>query len=188
MAEWAWTQSVGEQIAPPQAAGPESPTETMGRNEQLDWDLQRQRALAELARERRILERRGQILDSRRVALEQLRAELTRRHRESLELRLTMEEMWAKLSQELPAAELAQSLHHTRNQVADHYRLARAELAEREQRLEALRSQIAAQHERLAQERQQVIDWADRRRQEQDARATKSAGGDARLPERIHSV
>jgi hypothetical protein len=139
--------------------------------ERRQWEQQRQRDTTELSRQRRMLDRRGQILDSRRTALEQLRADLTRRHRETLELRLATEELWAQMSQELPAEELAQSLHRLRNQVADHYRLARAELAQRQQALERLRSQVAAQHERLSSEREQVIQWAERRQQELDARS-----------------
>jgi hypothetical protein len=139
--------------------------------EQRHWELQRQSETAELARERRMLERRGQLLDSRRTALEQLRAELMRRQRETLEVRLATEELWAQMSHEVSAADLAQSLHRLRNQVADHYRLASAELAERQQTLERLRLQIAGQQERLSSERQQVIEWAARRQQELDARS-----------------
>lgn len=149
------------------------------RDEQHQWELQRQLKAAELTRERRMLDRRGQILDSRRTALEQLRADLTRRHRETLELRLATEELWAQMSQELPAADLAQSLHRLRSQVADHYRLASAEVAERQQALEHLRVQVAGQQERLSNERQQVIEWAARRQQTLDAQAVEVAARSA---------
>jgi septal ring factor EnvC (AmiA/AmiB activator) len=94
-------------------------------------------------------------------------------HRETLEIRLATEELWAQLSGAAPPAALTRSLGRIRTQLADQYRLANAELLEQKKELAAIRDQLAAQYEKLVGQKQQFERWADGRREETEQQASR---------------
>ena len=102
--------------------------------------VERKRMAAELAENRRAVERRAEFVDERWATLKQFRAELEQVHRETLETRLATEELWAKLSTAAPPPVLVQSLGRIRAQLADQYAQANAELAQQRRELESLRA------------------------------------------------
>ena len=118
------------------------------------------RAMADLEQKRQAVQRRAEHVDQCRAALEQLRAELGHMHRETLEVRLVTEELWARLSGAAPPAVLIRSIGRIRTQLAEQYRQANAELAERKKELEAIRNQLGAQHEKLAEHKLRFEQWA----------------------------
>jgi hypothetical protein len=135
-------------------------------------DEQRQ-AVAELDARRESLEKRAEHVENCRTALVQLRSELQGLHRETLEIRLATEELWAQLSGAAPPAALTRSLGRIRTQLADQYRLANAELLEQKKELAAIRDQLAAQYEKLVGQKQQFERWADGRREETEQQASR---------------
>lgn len=136
--------------------------------EQAAAELRREKA--ELERQRQTLQRRSEHVERCRAALEQLRDELGRMHRETLEIRLATEELWTQLSGAAPPAALVRSLSAIRSRLADQYRQANAELAEKKKELEAARAEIAREHAALKEYKKQYEQWftatdEDRRRQ-----------------------
>ena len=57
--------------------------------------------------------------------------------------------------------------------VAEHYRMANAEIDERRDELERLRSQLAEEHRNLVLKKQELDEWAGRYRQEVDEQAQR---------------
>ena len=135
---------------------------------------EQRRAIAELEKKRecdRKARRSASINAGRRST--QLRDELQQVHRETLEVRLATEELWAQLSGAAPPAALTRSLGRIRTQLADQYRLANAELLERKKELESIRDQLAGQYEKLVEQRRQFEHWAAGRRQEAEQQAAR---------------
>ena len=122
--------------------------------------------LAELDKQRQSLQRRGEHVDRCRASLEQLRAEVGRMHRETLEIRLATEELWIQLSGSAPPAVLPRSLGQIRAKLAEHYRQANAELAEQKEELRTIRVQLAEQHEILIRQKEELEHWSARRQEE----------------------
>jgi hypothetical protein len=161
------------------------------REAQAEARAQRQRlaaehrqALADLDEKRRVVERRADHVDQCRLALEKLRGELGSMHRETLEIRLATEELWVQLSGAAPPAALTRSLGRIRTKLADHYRLANAELKEQKQELENLRNQLAEQHEKLLRQKEQFDGWIARRREETDKQAARLVAREAEFDRR----
>ena len=100
-------------------------------------------AIADIEEKRRVVQQRGEHADQRLAALQQLRGELERIHRETLEVRLATEELWAQLSGVAPPAVLTQSLGRIRAKLAQQYAQANTEAAEQKRALEALRGRRA---------------------------------------------
>lgn len=130
-------------------------------------------ALAELEGKRQSLERRSEHVDECQAALEQLRSELGVMHRETLEIRLATEELWVQLSGSDPPAAMTRSLEKVRAKLADHYRTANAELAERGKELRTLRNQLADEHQKLLGKKEEFEQWAARRQQEIEQQAQR---------------
>lgn len=122
----------------------------------------------QLVAKRRYLVRLEEELESRREALEQLREDLSRAHRESLEMRLAAEELWAQLSGAAPPALLTQAMGEVRRKLADHYRLAEAELEERRKELSTLEQRLADQADRVKRRQQELYGWVAKRQEELD--------------------
>ena len=131
------------------------------------------RLAAEMETKRRAVQQRSEQADQTHVALEQLRAELGRMHRETLEIRLATEELWAELSGSAPPAALTRSLGQIRSRLADHYRMANLELHQKKEELERLRSQLSEQYEKLVRQKHSFDTWAADCREEVEEQATR---------------
>jgi chromosome segregation ATPase len=107
------------------------------------------RATADIDAKRRAVARRAEHLDQCRAELRRLRDELNQMHRDMLETRLATEELWTQLSGLAPASTLNRSLERTRAKLANQYRDANADLAERRNELEAIRVELARRYETL---------------------------------------
>ncbi len=132
-----------------------------------------ERMAAGLAQEREAVQRQADHADRCRASLEQLRGDLERIHRETLEIRLATEELWVELAGAAPPAALVQSLGRIRAKLADQYRQAGIELAEQQKELETIRGQLGEQHEKLVEHKRQVEQWAADRREECDRQASR---------------
>lgn len=143
------------------------------RTERRRMTRQHRHALTEIEDKRKALARRSEQVDQSSVALEQLRAELGRMHRETLEIRLATEELWVELSGAAPPASLTRSLGQARTRLAEHYRMANAELADAKKELETLRKQLISQHEKLVLKKGEFEQWADGRQDEINRQAER---------------
>ena len=116
--------------------------------------------MADVEEKRQAVQRQAEHIDQCRAGLRQLRPELGRMHRETLELRLATEETWAQLAGAAPPAALTRSLGRIRAKLAEQHRQADAETAEQKKELESLREQLVAEHEKLAAHKRQFEQWA----------------------------
>ncbi len=147
-------------------------------------EAERRQALADVEEQRRAVGRRAEHVDRSRATLEQLRGELDRLHRETLEIRLATEELWVQLSGAAPPAALVQSLGRIRGKLAEHYRLANAELHAQKEELERTRGQLAEQHDKLAQERRRFEQWAATQQKETQQQASRLIARERQLDRR----
>lgn len=129
-------------------------------------DAERKLLAAELAEERRAVERRSESLDERFATMRQFRDELERVHRDTLEKRLAIEELWARLSTVAPTAELVKSLSQIREELAVQYREANAGLAAERRELESLRKELLEQHAAIVEHKRQFDAWLSAGRDE----------------------
>ena len=134
---------------------------------------ERSRGESEIEEKRRAIQRRGEQLDQSHAVLAQLRDELGRMHRETLEIRLATEELWVQLSGDAPPAALVHSLGRIRSKLADQYRMASTEQQQRRQELEGLRGQLVEQHQVLVRQKVQFDKWAADCREEADQQASR---------------
>lgn len=132
-----------------------------------------QRAKKDIERKRRAVERRAEHVDKCQASLRQLRDELGRMHRETLEIRLATEELWVQLAGAAPPAALTRSLGRIRTKLAEQYAHANAELSERKKELETIRSRLEEQYNQLVEQRRRFERWATGRRQECESQASR---------------
>jgi hypothetical protein len=131
------------------------------------------RLATEIEKQRLEVHQRSEQADQVHAALEQLRAELARMHRETLEIRLATEELWAELSGSAPPAALTRSLGQIRSRLAEHYRMANLELHQKKEEFEQLRNQLSEQYERLVRQKRNFDAWAAECRVEVEEQATR---------------
>ncbi|HEY2826731.1 MAG TPA: hypothetical protein VGJ04_03955, partial [Pirellulales bacterium] len=117
---------------------------------------QQRRAEIELQEQRDAQIQRSDQLERRGAALDQLRDDLLRIQRETLELRLATEELFAQMSASVPSATITQSLARLRTQLSESFRLQAAEAAQQHTEAESLAAKVAQQYQLLATQKQ---DW-----------------------------
>ena len=98
-------------------------------------------------------------LQRRSAALDQSRAETLRMQRETLEMRLATEELWAQMSGMAPPATITQTLASLRAKLAEQQRMELADVAMQRRQVEELAARIAKQHESLVLQRRQLEVW-----------------------------
>lgn len=142
---------------------------------------ERQQFARDVEKKKQALAHRRSDLDARRTAIQQLRDEVAHTQRETLELRLATEELWARLCGSMAPAALTQSLGQLRLKMAEQNRLAQADLAEQRQQLQALAKQLSEQHKKLAGRRKELQQWATGRTAEIEEQAATLAAREQEL-------
>lgn len=142
---------------------------------------ERRRAMADLDRQRQAVARRAEHVDKSKASLLQLREELGRMHRETLEIRLATEELWVQLSGAAPPAALTRSLGQIRTRLAEQYAQANAELAEQKKELEVVRGRLEGQLDKLLDRKRQFDKWVADRQRECDGQASRLIAREERL-------
>ncbi len=94
-------------------------------------------------------------------------------HGETLEIRLATEELWAELSGSAPPAELTRSLGRIRARLADHYRMANADVEQKKKEIEQLRDHLSEQYEKLVRQKRSFDEWAAACRDEAEQQAAR---------------
>ena len=147
--------------------------ETEARKVRLQVAQQQRQHEAEWQERQAALNRRSQQLESRQAAIEQTRGELSATHRQALELRLATEELWAKLSDVMPAPALTAELGRIRRDLAESYSLERTATVRENQQLAVTHERLAEQYVKLNAEKKELHDWITRRQQEIEYQAAR---------------
>jgi hypothetical protein len=142
------------------------------------------RADLELEKKLHALKARAEHLERRSAAVDQLRAEVMRTQRESLELRLATDELWAQMMGVAPPAALSHSLAQIRGKLAEQYRLERAEIAGQKQDLEMLSTRLEAERDRVQHQKQELEQWAANRQADVEGQAARLAARERQLDRR----
>jgi len=130
------------------------------------WTAQRNEVEAQLKRRREALDRRA-------GSLQALHDAVVQRQRDSLEMRLSVEQIWSQLAGKAPPAELTQRLGQIRTRLAQHRR---DELAESDRRKAELLETAADLGRRQAQLREQsneLRQWVAQRHEHLEEQAAR---------------
>lgn len=127
------------------------------------WDQERQMQLAEVRRQQEAMNVRNENLESRRVRLDKLRAELEETHRATLEMRLAVEESWAQLTQAGSQDEARQRVEQSRQALAGYYAQMHESLAEQRREQVDAQTKFERQRAEFAEERQKLTGWISKR-------------------------
>lgn len=114
---------------------------------------------ADLNRRQAEVQHREGIVQQQREALDQLRLEVMQVHRQSLEMRLIAEQLWAQLTGRLGTAELTHSIASLRVQLSRQYELEQTTLTRQREDLLAIIERIKAEQLELLAQRQELRVW-----------------------------
>ncbi|MEN6407575.1 MAG: hypothetical protein ABFC77_14025 [Thermoguttaceae bacterium] len=149
--------------------------------EREQWATEQAAAMADLERKRQAVQRRADQVDQCENALKQLRGELESMHRETLEIRLATEELWARMAGDAPPAALTQSLSRLRAKLAEQYSLADAELVRQKKELETIRGDLVHQYETLVAQKRTIEQWIAGRQEECQQQAARLVAREQQL-------
>ena len=123
------------------------------------WEHERQIQQAELRRQQDLLTSHSENLESRRIRLDKLRAELEDTHRSTLEMRLAVEETWVDLTQSLGQDEARLRVEQVRHALVGYYsQLHEGLVDQRREHLDA-QSKFERLRTEFLDERQKLMDW-----------------------------
>ncbi len=143
------------------------------RAERQDWAEQQSRREAALRRRGEELRQRGEQLDARAKSLDQLRRDLAAGQRETLEMRVAVQELWLSLSGRVAPTAMLQSLAEARAKLAEHFRNSGGEFEATELRMREAAEQLSKQVATVKQQRQQFQTWADERQKAIERQAAR---------------
>ncbi|MEM8681237.1 MAG: hypothetical protein AAGF97_17965, partial [Planctomycetota bacterium] len=137
-------------------------------NEERDQTIRRQREEEKQRFQTQLLklQQRQEEVERRATSVQQLHQDTCETHRETLELRIATEQIWAKLSGQVSTAELTRQLAGWRKQLMDQFALANESLAQQRAENLNLLKQLEAQAETLKHNRDELREWMMRRQQE----------------------
>jgi hypothetical protein len=152
--------------------------------EKRQTDESQAHAALDLEQQLRSIMARAEQIERRSAAVDQLRAEVLRTQRESLELRLATDEVWAQMIGVAPPAALSQSLAQIRGKLAEQYRLERSEIAGENKELEMLAERVDRERDRVQQQKQELERWAANRQADIEGQAARLAAREQQLDRR----
>jgi len=132
-------------------------------NEKQEWNRQRETQQSEMRRQQNMLKLHAENLESRRLRLDRLRAELEDTHRKTLEMRLAVEEAWAQLAQSTGPDVAKQRVDEAQSELSEHYQQTREDLVQHRQELERAQLQFQKQRDEFREERQALAEWVTER-------------------------
>lgn len=136
------------------------------REERESWEQERDIQRADLRRQQDMLALHAENLESRRQRLDRLRGELEETNRQTLEMRLTVEESCAQLMQTAGADVTKQRIEEARSVLAEYYRHTRDSLIQQRQELEQWHLRQQQHQEEFRNERQALVEWVSRQEQQ----------------------
>ncbi len=129
------------------------------RRDRATWESDRESQKADLRRQHDMLALHAESLETRRQRLDRLRAELEETNRQTLELRLAVEEASAQLMQTAGAEATKQRIDEARAILAEYYRHTRESLMQQRQEVEQAQMRVHQQREEFKAERQMLVEW-----------------------------
>jgi len=158
------------------------------RKQQAQWQQRRDEAdrasQIRNARQRDDILRRREQLEQQETVLHRLRDDVAAIHRQTLELRLAAEELWARLTAKVPPAKLVKQLGEVRRRLTDQYRFAVDTIDEKRTDLESLRQNLDATQATFLKQRETLQNWHEQRRAELDQQARQLASDQEALNQR----
>lgn len=151
------------------------------KHDRLELAEARRRLEHDAAEKQKLLQRQNEQLDFRRAAVKQEQTDLTEAQRETLEMRLVVEELWTQLSGVVPAAALTENVARLRNRLSEQYRLQQHELAAQRAELITLRNDLAAESDKLRLQTAELQRWAEARHEEIERQASFLASREQEL-------
>lgn len=139
------------------------------RAERTAWEEECALQQAELRRQQELVSLNAENLESRKLRLDDLRAELEQTHRNTLEIRLAVEETWAQLAQHTDLESARTRVDETRRVLEAHYQEARESLERLQEELREHRDTLARQQDDYRDERRSHSEWARARNEELQA-------------------
>ena len=137
------------------------------------WEQERQIQYADLRRQKEALATLSENMESRRVRLDKLRAELEETHRATLEMRLSVEETWAQLTQVAGQDEARQRVEQVREALIGYYQQMQSSLEDqRREQFDSL-AKFERQRADFAEERIKLTNWFTARDEELKAAAER---------------
>jgi len=132
------------------------------------WERERDARETELRHREEVLAADSNRLESRRQRLDGLRIELEDTHRNTLEMRMAIEEVWAQLSQQTGTDAAKRRLAETQRLLEDDWQQIRETIAKERRELAELQSAMQALRNELEHEKQDARDAANERQAEFD--------------------
>ena len=127
------------------------------------WDHERCAQQAELRRQQDMLALHAENLEARRERLDSLRAELEDTHRNTLEMRMAVEEAWAQLAQAAGEERAKHRVDVARAALSEHFQTLRDNLVNQRRELELAQSRFQDERDKFRDERQMLTDWISER-------------------------
>ncbi|MBM80091.1 MAG: hypothetical protein CMJ78_05795 [Planctomycetaceae bacterium] len=148
------------------------------------WAHERQSQKTEIQRQQDIMSLHAENLESRRLRLDQLRTELEETHRNTLEMRMALEEAWAQFCQATGDDAARVRVEVARQALSDHYRNLRESLAQDRKELEASKTAFSEQKANFHSEQQTLTEWIGERDDRLQQREAELANQSAEIEHR----
>jgi hypothetical protein len=145
------------------------------------WERERNSRETELRQREEVLAADSDRLESRRQRLDGLRIELEDTHRNTLEMRMAIEEVWAQLSQQTGTDAAKRRLAEMQRLLEDDWQQIRETIAEERRELAELQSTMQVRRNELEREKQEAHQAADERNAEFDRQRKAIADDQAAL-------
>jgi hypothetical protein len=129
------------------------------RSSRAAWEAERDSQKADLRRQQDMLALHADNLETRRQRLDHLRAELEETNRQTLELRLAVEETAAQLMQTAGSEVAQRRIDEAHAVLGEYYRHTRESLMGQRQELEQSLLKMQQQREEFRNERQLLVEW-----------------------------
>ena len=158
------------------------------RNEAEALTEARRRSEQHNADKRRQLDLRAKKLKEQETVARQIQDDVTCTHREAMEARFVVEQLWAQLSAQVRPAELAESMSHIRGQLAEHYRYESESIAQQKMEVLPLLEKLSQKQEDVCRQRAELQDWVARRHEEIEEQAARLVAREQELDrqEQLH--
>jgi len=134
--------------------------------ERAQWEQERDVQRADLRRQHDMLALHAENLETRRQRLDRLRAEMEDTNRQTLEMRLAVEESHAQLMRTVGTEEATRRIEEARSVLAEYYRHTRDSLMQQRQELEQMHGRQSRQRDEFVQERESLVEWVARQEEQ----------------------
>lgn len=143
--------------------------------DQEEWERQKSLEETEIRRQQNMLSLHAESVENRRRRLERLQRELEETHRQTLELKLAIEEQWNSLTSEHDSEDLSSRIEGARLAIVSFYKSMRQETQRERDALLQEQTNLDEQTQLLEEERESVSGWLTEREELLSARQEELA-------------